>query len=170
MDSYVQEEIVFIPPVFQLLKKIIYSCYWVSGSVGLALWLYWTLCSDLQFSSYVDFFFLIMLPLNLALSLIWIRFNMKLSEEEGTSVWLNHFKYFSKIQRKSLLGTFDVLFSTDPEFLQFRGACGALKWVQLWQTGGAQGLCQITLFCVLQVSGEREVITAVLWSRDIHDQ
>lgn len=139
-------------PVFQLLFKIIYSCCWDSGSVRL--------CVSIEpFALTYNFpvvltFFSIMLPLSLALSLVWIRFNVKVSNGEGggTSVWLNHFKYFSNMQRKALLGTSDVLSSTEPGFFQFRGACGALKWVQLWQTGGAQGLFQITLFCVLWVS------------------
>lgn len=102
-------------PVFQLLFKIIYSCCWVSESVRL--------CGSIElFALTYNFlvmltFFKIMLPLSLALGLTWIRFNVKLSEEgEGTNVWLNHFKCFSKIQRKALLGTSDVLFSTDPGF------------------------------------------------------
>lgn len=46
-----------------------------------------------------------------------------------------------KIQRAALLGSSKVLCSAEPGLFQVMGACGALKCVQLWQTGGAQGLC-----------------------------
>ena len=72
---------------------------------------------------------------------------------------MNHFKCLYKIPRGALLGTSNVLCSAEPGLSQFMGACGALKCMQLWQTGGAQGLCTNNLvLCPTNLKAEGKLL------------
>lgn len=58
------------------------------------------------------------------------------------------------------------MLSTNPRFFQFRGARGALKWKQLWQTGGAQGLCHNLVLCSAISRWEGSYYCCALMQRD----